>query len=384
MSSKREALDLYLNNKGVLCTASKVPLTTREELSLAYTPGVAEPCREITKDISKVYDYTGKGNFLAVVTDGSAVLGLGDIGPEAGLPVMEGKCVLFQEFAGIDAFPLCLGTKDVDEIVDTIRRLEPGLGGVNLEDISAPRCFEIERRLQETMGIPVFHDDQHGTAVVVLAGLINAARLRGSSLSDVKIVISGAGAAGIAVAKLLLSYGVRDMVMVDSRGIVFSGRGDLQDMKRSLAEILRLQAGAWSQRSSGGLADALKGADVFIGVSKPDLVSVEMLLSMAKDPIVFAMSNPDPEVRPEVAVDAGVRLFATGRSDLPNQLNNVLVFPGIMRAAMKRRCQVSDAMKIAAAEALASFVGEPTVGRFIPYALEEGVADAVTGACMKV
>jgi malate dehydrogenase (oxaloacetate-decarboxylating) len=371
MNYQQAALDLYLKHRGILSMVSKVKLSSRDELSIAYTPGVAEPCREIMKDKAKVYDYTSKGNLLAVVTDGSAVLGLGNIGPEAGLPVMEGKCVLFKTFAGIDAFPLCLGTQDVDEIVVTLTRLSPGLGGINLEDISAPRCFEIESRLQDELDIPVFHDDQHGTAVVVLAGLMNAAQLRDSPLGDLKVVIAGVGAAGVAIARLLKTYGVANITMVDSKGIVCYERDDMADYKRALAID-----------ESGDLAVAMTGADVFIGVSKPDIVNGTMIRSMSRDPIVFAMSNPDPEVSFKVAKQAGVRLFATGRSDYPNQLNNVLVFPGILRAAMQRRCQVSYKMKIAAAKALAGIVKNPSPDRFIPYALDEGVADAVTNACL--
>jgi len=368
---KQEALKLHRDNQGKLEVISKVPLKDRNDLSLAYTPGVAEPCKEISKDKNLVYEYTSKGHMVAVVTDGSAVLGLGNIGPEAAMPVMEGKAVLFKNFGGVDAFPICLDTQDVDEIVKTVKYLAPTFGGINLEDISAPRCFEIEQRLKQELDIPIFHDDQHGTAVVSLAAIINALKIVGKDMKEVKVAISGAGAAGVAIAKLLLSVGVADVVVCDSKGIVSKDRADLNPSKRELAEITN------KRNLSGNIFDALKGADIFIGVSGPGTVTQDMIRVMAKDPIVFAMANPVPEIYPDEAKAAGARVVGTGRSDFPNQINNVLAFPGIFRGALETRAtDINEEMKIAAAHAIASLISpeELSPDYCIPGAFDKRVA----------
>jgi malate dehydrogenase (oxaloacetate-decarboxylating) len=352
MSLKDEALEMHKKNKGKLEVNAKVKVTNKEELSLAYSPGVAEPCKAIHEDKRKVFDYTMKSNTVAVVTDGSAVLGLGDIGAEASIPVMEGKAVLFKSFSGIDGIPLALDTKDTEEIIRTVKLIEPNYGGINLEDISAPRCFEIEERLKKETKIPVFHDDQHGTAIVTVAGLINALRIVDKDLSDIKVVLNGAGAAGIAIVKLLYSYGVHDMVMCDSRGAIYEGRSaGMNDTKEYVAK--------WTNRDKvdGKLEDVIKDADVFIGVSVADLLSKEMVNSMADDPIIFAMANPDPEINPNDAKEAGAKVIGTGRSDFPNQINNVLAFPGIFRGALDvEATQINEQMKRAAVEAIADLI----------------------------
>ncbi|MDT3959285.1 malic enzyme-like NAD(P)-binding protein [Staphylococcus kloosii] len=352
MSLRDEALEMHKKNKGKLEVNAKVKVTNKEELSLAYSPGVAEPCKAIHEDKRKVFDYTMKSNTVAVVTDGSAVLGLGDIGAEASIPVMEGKAVLFKSFSGIDGIPLALDTKDTEEIIRTVKLIEPNYGGINLEDISAPRCFEIEERLKKETKIPVFHDDQHGTAIVTVAGLINALRIVDKDLSDIKVVLNGAGAAGIAIVKLLYSYGVHDMVMCDSRGAIYEGRSaGMNDTKEYVAK--------WTNRDKvdGELEDVIKDADVFIGVSVADLLSKEMVKSMADDSIIFAMANPDPEINPDDAKEAGAKVIGTGRSDFPNQINNVLAFPGIFRGALDvEATQINEQMKRAAVEAIADLI----------------------------
>ncbi|MBF7018455.1 NAD-dependent malic enzyme [Staphylococcus sp. 18_1_E_LY] len=352
MSLRDEALEMHRKNKGKLEVNAKVKVTNKEELSLAYSPGVAEPCKEIHEDKRKVFDYTMKSNTVAVVTDGSAVLGLGDIGAEASIPVMEGKAVLFKSFSGIDGIPLALDTKDTEEIIRTVKLIEPNYGGINLEDISAPRCFEIEERLKKETKIPVFHDDQHGTAIVTVAGLINALRIVDKDLSDIKVVLNGAGAAGIAIVKLLYSYGVHDMVMCDSRGAIYEGRpAGMNDTKEYVAK--------WTNRDKidGKLEDVIKDADVFIGVSVADLLSKEMVESMADDPIIFAMANPNPEINPNDAKEAGAKVIGTGRSDFPNQINNVLAFPGIFRGALDvEATHINEQMKRAAVEAIADLI----------------------------
>ena len=358
----------------VVCRA---PLETRDDLALAYTPGVAQPCLEIQKDISKSYELTRRHNLVAVITDGTAVLGLGDIGPEAGMPVMEGKCALFKAFADVDAIPLCVRTKDVNEIVKTVSLLAGSFGGINLEDISAPRCFEIERRLKERCDIPIFHDDQHGTAIVTLAAMINALRLTGRKLSDLKVVTSGAGAAGVAIIKLLIALGLKDVIMCDAKGAIYDGREELNDIKKEMAACTN------AERRKGSLEDVLKGADVFIGVSAPGVVTEDMVRSMNKDPIVFAMANPIPEIMPDLAKSAGATIVGTGRSDFPNQINNVLAFPGIFRGALDvRASDINDDMKIAAAYAIADYIpkNELTRDYIIPSALDKNVAAAVAKA----
>ncbi len=378
MDVYQESLKLHKEKQGKIFLGVKTPIASREDLSLAYTPGVAEPCREIAKDVEKVWDYTSRRNWVAVVSDGTAVLGLGDIGPEAGLPVMEGKAVLFKEFGGVDAFPICLRTKNPDEIVAIVKALEPSFGGINLEDISAPRCFEIEERLKASMGIPVFHDDQHGTAIVVLAGLINALKIVGKKFEEIKIVVAGAGAAGIAVSKILLSYGVKNIILTDSRGIISKERTDLNDSKKKILEATN------PENIFGGLAEAMRGADVFIGVSAPGIVSEEMVKSMNRNAIVFAMSNPTPEIMPELAKQAGARIVATGRSDFPNQINNVLAFPGVFRGALDARAkQITEAMKLATARALAEYVQNPTEDKIIPDPLDKNIAMVVAEAVKK-
>ena len=376
MDYAKEALRLHGEWKGKITYSPKMAIETKDDLSLAYTPGVAAPCLAIRDDPEKSYELTGRGNLVAVVTDGTAVLGLGDIGPEAGMPVMEGKCVLFKRFGNVDAIPLCVRSKDVDEIVDTVALLAGSFGGVNLEDISAPRCFEIERRLKQRCDIPIFHDDQHGTAVVVLAAMINALAITGRRLEDVKVVTSGAGAAGIAIVKLLLSMGLKQVVMCDRRGAVYEGREGLNPAKEEIAAVTN------REKRSGSLAEMLRGADVFIGVSGPGTVTEEMVRSMAPDPILFPMANPTPEIMPELARAAGARIIGTGRSDYPNQINNVLAFPGIFRGALDvRASDINDGMKIAAARALADLVGDDRREDYIiPNALDPRVRDAVASA----
>lgn len=371
MNYNEMALKMHEEHKGKISVTSKVAVKTRDDLSTAYTPGVAEPCRKIRDDKSEVYRYTAKGNLVAVVSDGTAVLGLGDIGPEAAMPVMEGKSILFKEFAGIDAFPICLDTKDTDEIVETVKRLAPTFGGINLEDISAPRCFEIERRLKEELDIPVFHDDQHGTAIVVSAGLTNALKYVGKEFSEAKIVINGAGSAGISICKLLLELGVGDVILVDKNGILAVGEEWMNPAQKEMAEKTN------KEQIHGDLKTAMKGRDVFVGVSAPNIVTAEMVSTMAKDAVVFAMANPTPEIMPDEAKKGGAKVVATGRSDFPNQINNVLVFPGIFRGALDARAtDITEEMKIAAVKAIADIIKpeELTEDYIIPGAFDERVA----------
>lgn len=345
------SLELHEKNHGKVEVISKVKVENREDLSLAYTPGVAEPCRKIHANPDDVYKYTAKGNLVAVVSDGTAVLGLGDIGPLAGMPVMEGKSILFKEFANVDAFPICLDTKDVDEIVETVKRIAPCFGGINLEDISAPRCFEVEARLKKELDIPVFHDDQHGTAIVVCAGLINALKVVGKKMEDIRVVINGAGSAGISICKLILQFGVGDVVLVDRQGALCPGEEWMNPAQKAMAEVTN------KDHQRGLLTEIIKNKDVFIGVSAPNLVTAEMVKTMAKDPIIFAMANPTPEIMPDVAKAGGARVVATGRSDFPNQINNVLVFPGIFRGALDvRATDITEEMKLAASRAIASLI----------------------------
>ena len=368
------ALKMHEEKKGKIEVISKVAVKTRDDLSVAYTPGVAEPCRKIRDNKEEVYRYTSKGNLVAVVSDGTAVLGLGNIGPEAAMPVMEGKAILFKEFAGIDAFPICLDTKDLDEIVETVKRLAPTFGGINLEDISAPRCFEIERRLKEELDIPVFHDDQHGTAIVVSAGLTNALKFVKKSFNNAKVVINGAGSAGISICKLLLELGIGDVILVDKNGILAPGEAWMNPAQKEMAEKTN------KEQLHGDLKTAMKGRDVFIGVSAPNIVTAEMVATMAKDAIVFAMANPVPEIMPEEAAKGGARVIATGRSDYPNQINNVLVFPGIFRGALDARAtDITEEMKIAAVKAIAGIIKEEELrdDYIIPGALDERVASYV-------
>lgn len=377
MDYNQAALLLHKEKQGKIEVTARVKTETKEDLSIAYTPGVAEPCREIAKDREQVFTYTRKGNLVAVVTDGSAVLGLGNIGPEAGMPVMEGKCVLFKNFADVDAFPICLDTNDVDEIVNTVKNIAPTFGGINLEDIAAPRCFEIERRLQEALDIPVFHDDQHGTAIVVSAGILNALRVVQKEIGKIRIVINGAGSAGIAICKMLLNIGGEDIILVDKVGALAEGMEGLN------AEQERMTKRTNKKKERGSLADVLRGADVFIGVSAPNIVSEEMVRSMAKDPIVFAMANPVPEILPDAAKAAGARVVGTGRSDYPNQINNVLAFPGIFRGALDARAKcISEEMKIAAVHALADLVpeAERNEENILPKAFDPRVGPAVASA----
>lgn len=377
MSVQEEALELHKEHKGKLEITSKVKVESAYDLSLAYTPGVAEPCKRIHENRDDVYKYTIKGNTIAVVTDGTAVLGLGDIGPEAGLPVMEGKAVLFKTFGNVDAFPICLATKDVEEIVKTVKLISPGFGGINLEDISAPRCFEIEERLKAELDIPVFHDDQHGTAVVVLAAMINALKITGKVLDNLSVVINGAGAAGVAIAKLLMKMGLKDVVLCDRQGAIYEGRNGLNDIKRQMATITNLD------KKKGNLTDVIKGADVFIGVSSPGVLTPDMVRTMAPEPMVFAMANPVPEIFPDEAKSAGARIVGTGRSDFPNQINNVLAFPGIFRGALDVRArQINDEMKIAAAYAIAGSVKPEELNEdfIIPYAFNKKVSINVAKA----
>ena len=376
MDYAKESLRLHGEWKGKIEMVTRVPVKTKDDLSLAYTPGVAQPCLEIQKDINKSYELTRRWNMAAVITDGSAVLGLGDIGPEAGMPVMEGKCVLFKAFGDVDAFPICVKTKDVDEFVETVYNISGSFGGINLEDIAAPRCFEIERKLKEKCDIPIFHDDQHGTAVITLAGLTNALKVVGKKKEDVKVVTSGAGAAAIAVTKLLLSAGFRDITMCDRKGAIYQGREGLNWIKTEMAEVTNLS------RKAGTLADMLVGADVFIGVSAPNTVTTEMVKTMNKDAIIFACANPTPEIFPDAAKAGGARVISTGRSDYPNQINNVLAFPGIFRGVFDvRASDINEAMKVAAAEALAGLVGDDLSEDYIiPAAFDPRVGPAVAKA----
>lgn len=380
MSLLEEAIQLHKKWKGKIEVVSTVPVKNQYDLSTAYTPGVAEPCKEINQEIDKVYDYTRKGNLVAVVSDGTAVLGLGDIGPEASMPVMEGKSVLFKTFGDVDAFPICLDTKDVDEIVNTVKAIAPTFGGINLEDISAPRCFEIEKRLKKELNIPVFHDDQHGTAIVVLAGMINALKIVKKDLKDLKVVVNGAGSAGIAITKLLMSMGLNTVILCDRKGAIYKGRDGLNSAKEEIAEVTNLNL------EKGSLGEVIKDADVFIGVSGPDTVKKEMIEAMAKDAIVFAMSNPVPEIYPELAIEGGARVVGTGRSDFPNQVNNVLAFPGIFRGALDAKAtDINEEMKIAAAYAIASLISEDELKEeyVIPYAFDERVGKKVAEAVYK-
>ncbi|WP_271813397.1 NAD(P)-dependent malic enzyme [Clostridium beijerinckii] len=377
MNYFEESLKLHEEKQGKISITSKVKVETRDDLSLAYTPGVAEPCRKIHEDQENVYKYTSKGNLVAVVTDGSAVLGLGDIGPMAGMPVMEGKSILFKEFADVDAFPILVDSNDVDEIVNTVRLIAPTFGGINLEDIGAPRCFEVEEKLKKLIDIPVFHDDQHGTAIVVLAGVINALKVVDKKLEDIKVVVNGAGAAGTAIAKLLLSSGVKNLIACDKVGILYRGMEKIDDAKDALAEITN------PDNIKGNLADALVGADVFVGVSAPGILKPEMVRAMNKDAIIFAMANPTPEIMPDEAKAAGARVIGTGRSDFPNQVNNVLAFPGIFRGALDVRAkEINEEMKLAAAYAIAGYIKDEDLNEnnVIPSALDKNVATKVAEA----
>lgn len=381
MALREDALELHRAHQGKLSIVSKVEVQNAHDLSLAYSPGVAEPCKEIHQQKDKVYEYTSKGNLVAVVSDGTAVLGLGNIGPEAAMPVMEGKAVLFKQFAGVDAIPLCLDTTDVDRIVETVKLLEPTFGGINLEDIAAPACFAIEERLKREMNIPVFHDDQHGTAIVTLAGLINALRVVGKSMNEIKVVANGAGAAGIAIIKLLLSMGVRNVIMCDTKGAIYDGRTEgMNPIKEMIAKNTNLD------KVSGSLEEVMVGADVFIGVSVGGAVTAEMVRSMNRDPIIFAMANPDPEILPADAIAAGAKVVGTGRSDFPNQVNNVLAFPGIFRGALDVRATgINEDMKIAAAHAIAKLIDEEELSPdyVIPRAFDPRVAPNVAAAVAK-
>jgi malate dehydrogenase (oxaloacetate-decarboxylating) len=376
------ALELHEKNKGKLSVVSKVAVKNKDDLSLAYSPGVAEPCRKIAANKEDVYKYTSKGNLVAVITDGTAVLGLGDIGPEAALPVMEGKCVLFKEFAGVDAIPICLDTKDPEEIIRTAKLLAPGLGGINLEDISAPRCIEIETRLKEELDIPVFHDDQHGTAIVVAAGLINAFKFLGKKFSEAKVVVNGAGAAGSSIAKLIHKLGVKNLLVLDKPGILRRSEKDSYDFsKRELAELTN------PDDIKGDLSVAIKDADVFVGVSIGNILTTEMVKTMNKDAVIFAMANPTPEIMPEDALAGGARIVGTGRSDYPNQINNVLVFPGLFKGALEAKSKkITEEMKLAAANGLASLIKEEELNEkyIIPDAFDPRVADVVAAAVKKV
>ena len=377
MTTNEKALKLHETWRGKLETVSKTPVKTREDLSLAYTPGVAEPCKVIAQDKEAAYTYTWKSNTVAVVSDGSAVLGLGNIGPHAAMPVMEGKAVLFKEFGGVNAVPICLDTQDTEEIIKAVTYLAPGFGGINLEDISAPRCFEIEERLKEILDIPVFHDDQHGTAIVVLAGIINALKVVGKQKENCKVVVNGAGSAGIAITKLLLNYGFTNVILCDKVGIISRSTDGLNDMQKKMAQVTN------PDNETGTLADALKGADIFVGVSAPNIVTADMVSSMNKDSILFAMANPVPEIMPDLAKEAGARVIGTGRSDFPNQINNVVVFPGIFKGALEGRAtQITEEMKLAAAEAIARLVPEDELNEnnIIPEAFDPVVAKTVAEA----
>ncbi|MDV2885915.1 MULTISPECIES: NAD(P)-dependent malic enzyme [Alkalihalophilus] len=380
-TTREEALHMHRANQGKLESKSKVPVKNARDLSLAYSPGVAEPCKEIFEDVESVYEYTMKGNMVAVVSNGTAVLGLGNIGPEASLPVMEGKAVLFKSFAGVDAFPICLRSTDVDTIVETVKLMEPTFGGVNLEDIAAPSCFEIEERLKKEANIPVFHDDQHGTAIVTLAGLINALKITGKKMSEIKVVANGAGSAGIAIIKLMQRMGVRDIIMCDSKGAIFDGRSHgMNDVKAEVAKFTN------RDRLEGSLSDVIKGADVFIGVSVAGALTEEMIQTMNADPVIFAMANPVPEIMPENAKAAGAKVIGTGRSDFPNQVNNVLAFPGIFRGALDvRATHINEEMKVAAVYAIADLVAEADLSSdyVIPAPFDPRVAPAVAAAVAK-
>lgn len=377
MDNKEKALAMHKKWNGKLETVAKSKVSSREDLAIAYTPGVAEPCKVIAEDKEAAYTYTWKSNTVAVVSDGSAVLGLGNIGPYAAMPVMEGKCVLFKEFGNVNAVPICLDTQDTEEIIEAVKNIAPGFGGINLEDIAAPRCFEIEERLKSMLDIPVFHDDQHGTAIVVLAGIINGLRLTGKKKEDCKVVVNGAGSAGVAITKLLLTYGFPDVTMCDQEGIIGPDYPNLNWMQKKMTEVTNLS------RKTGTLADALRGADIFVGVSAPNIVTPEMVSSMNKDSILFAMANPVPEIMPDVAKAAGARVVGTGRSDFPNQVNNVIAFPGIFRGALEGRAtQITEEMKLAAAEALAHLVSDEELSdEFImPEAFDPRVAQVVSQA----
>ena len=377
MTNAEKALKMHEEWQGKLETLSKAEVKSKEDLAIAYTPGVAEPCKLIAEDKELAYKYTIKSNTIAVVSDGSAVLGLGNIGPYAAMPVMEGKAVLFKEFGGVNAVPICLDTQDTEEIIKAVTYLAPGFGGINLEDISAPRCFEIEERLKETLDIPVFHDDQHGTAIVVLAGVINGLKVVGKKKEDCKVVVNGAGSAGIAITKLLLRYGFKKVIMCDKSGILSKTSPDLNWMQEKMMDVTN------PDQENGKLADALKGADVFVGVSAPGIVTKEMAQGMNKDAIMFAMANPVPEIMPDVAKEAGVRVIGTGRSDFPNQVNNVLVFPGIFRGALEGRAkQITEEMKLAAATALAGLIPDDELNdeNILPAAFDERVADVISAA----
>lgn len=380
MSIQEESLKMHEQWKGKIEVISTVPVANKKDLSLAYTPGVAEPCLAIQKDVDLSYTYTRRWNLVAVITDGTAVLGLGDIGPEAGMPVMEGKCVLFKTFGDVDAFPLCVRSKNVDEIVNTVKLIAGSFGGVNLEDISAPRCFEIERRLKEVCDIPIFHDDQHGTAVVVLAAMINALKIVKKDINDISVVVNGSGAAGIAVTRLLMSMGLKKVILCDRKGAIYEGREDLNAEKEEMARISNLE------KKKGSLKDVLAGADVFIGLSAPGMVTKDMIKTMAKDPVIFAMANPIPEIMPDEAKEAGAKVIGTGRSDFANQINNVLAFPGIFRGALDvRASDINDEMKIAAAKAIADLIAGAELNEeyIIPAPFDPRVGKAVAAAVAK-
>ena len=377
MDMKEKALLAHKNWNGKLETIAKSKVNSREDLAIAYTPGVAEPCKEIAADVNKTYTYTWKANTVAVVSDGSAVLGLGNIGPHAAMPVMEGKCVLFKEFGGVNAVPICLDTQDTEEIITAVKNIAPGFGGINLEDISSPRCFEIEERLKEILDIPVFHDDQHGTAIVVLTGVINGLRITGKKKENCRVVVNGAGSAGVAITKLLLRYGFTNVIMCDKEGIIGKSYPNLNWMQQKMTEVTNLA------NESGTLADALKGADIFVGVSAPNIVTADMVATMNKDAILFAMANPVPEIMPDVAKAAGARIVGTGRSDFPNQVNNVIAFPGIFKGALEGRArQITEEMKLAAAEALAALVSDEELNEdfIMPEAFDPRVAEVVSQA----
>ena len=377
MTNQEKALELHEKLQGKLETVSKTPVRTREDLALVYTPGVAEPCKVIAKDPAAAYTYTMKANTVAVVSDGSAVLGLGNIGPKAAMPVMEGKAVLFKEFGGVNAVPICLDTQDTEEIIKAVTWLAPAFGGINLEDISAPRCFEIEERLKETLDIPVFHDDQHGTAIVVLAGIINALKVVGKKKEDCRVVVNGAGSAGVAITRLLMTYGFSNIIMCDKSGILCDGAEGLNWMQEKMVKRTNLA------HETGSLADALKGADIFVGVSAPGIVTEEMVASMNSDAILFAMANPVPEIMPDLAKKAGARVVGTGRSDFPNQVNNVVAFPGIFRGALEGHAkQITDKMKLAAANAIAALVSDEELNEnnIMPEAFDPRVANVVADA----
>lgn len=380
MDIRQESLKKHYDWNGKIEVVSRVPISNSEELSLAYTPGVAEPCLEIQKDYNKSYELTRRNNLVAVITDGTAVLGLGDIGPEAGMPVMEGKCALFKAFGNVDAFPICVRSKDVDEIVNTIYLISGSFGGINLEDIAAPRCFEIERRLKEKCDIPVFHDDQHGTAIIVAAALLNALKIVDKKIGEIKVVMNGAGAAGVAIAKHLMNMGVKHITMCDSKGIICKGDQRLNAAKQEIAEVTNLE------HKTGTLADAIQGADVFVGISAAGCVSEDMVKSMAASPVIFAMANPTPEIMPDLAKKAGAAVVGTGRSDFPNQINNVLAFPGIFRGALDcRASDINEEMKVAASYAIASLVDDSklTPDYILPHAFDERVGKTVAAAVKK-